>query len=455
MRKKFVKLIISAILFGVLLCSMLPAVSAAGETVYIIPITGVVDAGQAEFVERSFAEAAEMQAAMVILEVDTPGGLVEAALEIRNTILQSEVPTTAFVKGGAISAGSLITIACEQIAMRPGATMGAAEPRVGMERADEKFVSYFAKEMAATAEVNGRRTDIAEAMVDVDREIEGLVEKGKLLTLTYREAQEYGYADYIVNSRAELLTELDLSGAAVKEFAPSLPEQFMRLVTNPYVAPILLTIGIAGIVIEAFTIGWGIAGTIGILSLALYFGGNLLAGFTGWEAVLLFLLGMILLAVEAFMPGFGVFGAGGIVCMTVSIVLAAPSWETGIISLIFAIVGTIVLLMLSFKILRKRKLWDRLILSTTYKKEDGYIPQSQDLSGFVGKTGTAYTPLRPSGTVVMEDGVRLDVVTGGEFIARGEKVVVVAVEGIRIVVKTIEGQNCLDVNAENSAKCIE
>lgn len=436
LRRNLVRLIIIGLLCGVFFCSMLLPAAAAGETVYVIPITGMIDAGQAEFVERGLSEAARMQAAMVILEVNTPGGLVEAALEIRSALLASEVPTTAYVTGGAISAGSLITIACEQIAMRPGATIGAAEPRIGMERADEKYVSYFAKEMASTAEVNGRRTDIAEAMVDVDKEIPGLSEKGKLLTLTYREAQEVGYADFIVESRTELLTELNLSGSDVTEFAPSLAERFMRVVTNPYVAPLLLTIGIAGIVIEAFTIGWGIAGTIGVLSLALYFGGNLVAGFSGWEAVLLFLFGMILLAVEAFMPGFGVFGIGGIVCMIVSIILAAPSWETGIISLIFAIVGTIILLMLSFKLLRKRKLWSKLVLSTTYKKEDGYIPQSQDLSGYVGMTGRAYTPLRPAGTVVLEDGARLDVVTGGEFIARDEKVVIQAVEGIRVVVKS-------------------
>jgi membrane-bound serine protease (ClpP class) len=424
------------LIMGLLLFA--PMVSAEpADTVYVIPIEGTIDAGQAKFVERSIQEAERMQASMVILEIDTPGGLVEAALQIRDTVLQSSISTTALVKGGAISAGALITLACEKIAMQPGATMGAAEPRIGMERADEKFVSYFSKEMASTAEVNGRRTDIAVAMVDRDKKIDGIIDEGKLLTLTYREAEQYGYTDYIVNNRAELLTNLELAEAEVKEIKPSLSEQIIRILTNPYVAPFLLTIGIAGIIIEVFTIGWGIAGSVGLISLALYFGGNLMAGFTGWEAILLFLLGLIMLGVEAIVPGFGIPGIGGIICMLISIVLAAPSWETGVISLIFAIVGTILLVLLSFKVLRKRKLWDRLILSTRYNKEDGYIPQTKDLSNYIGRLGTAYTTLRPSGTVILEDGSRLDVVTGGEYIAKGEKIEIVAVEGIRVIVRAI------------------
>ncbi|MCR4441348.1 MAG: NfeD family protein [Peptococcaceae bacterium] len=410
------------------------------QLVYVVPVQGTIDPGQARFVERSYREAGELKATMVLLEVDTPGGMVDAALKIRDTIRRSPVPTTALVRGGAISAGALITLACEKIAMEPGSTIGAAEPRIGAEKADEKYISYFSKEMASTAETNGRRPDIAVAMVDRDKEIPGLVEKGKLLTLTYLEAEKYGYADYIVKDRSELLAKLDLAGAQVKESAPSLPERLARVLTNPFVAPLLLTIGIAGIVIEIFTVGWGVAGTVGLISLGLYFAGNLLAGFTGWEALLLFLLGIILLGVEAVVPGFGIPGIGGIACLTVSIIMAAPSWEAGIISLVFALVGTIILLFLSFKILNRRKFWNRLVLGTSYKKEDGYIPQAEDLSRHIGARGTAHTILRPAGTVVLEDGTRLDVVADGEYIARGEKIEVVRVEGIRVIVQPVREQ---------------
>lgn len=413
-----------------------PALSAAQDgLVYVIQIKGTVDPGQAKYVERIFQEAEQTDASMVILEVDTPGGRVDAALNIRDAIRHSTVPTTALVKGGAISAGALITVACEKIAMEPGATIGAAEPRIGTEMADEKFVSYFTKEMRATAEVNGRDPEIAEAMVDRDKEIPGLVDKGKLLTLTYLQAKEHGYADYIVQDRAELLGLLGLAGAEVRETGPSMAEQITRTVTNPFIAPVLLTMGIAGIIIEVFTVGWGVAGTVGLVSLALYFGGHLMAGFIGWGAILLFLLGFILLAVEVLMPGFGIPGISGIICLVISIILAAPSWEQGLVSLVFAIVGTIILMLVSFKLLRKRRFWHRLVLDTKYKKEDGYIPQVKDLSQYVGAQGTAFTTLRPAGTVILEDGTRLDVVTDGEYIPQGEKVRVTGVEGARVVVR--------------------
>ena len=425
-----------ACLLFVLVPGSLLAVPA--KTVYVIPIKDTIDPGLAKFVARSYQEAEELKADMVLLEIDTPGGRIDAALEIRNTIRNSTIPTTALVKGGAISAGSLITLASKTIAMQPGATIGDAEPRSGTQRADEKVISYWAKEMAATAEVNGRNPEIAVAMADRDVSIPGLVEKGKLLTLTYQEAARVGYSDYTVNDRTELLTKLGFSDARIIEAEASASEKLTRFVTNPFVAPFLLTIGIAGIIIEFLTVGWGIAGVIGLVSLALYFGGHLLAGFTGWEAVLLFLLGLILLVVEALVPGFGLPGIGGILSIIASIVLAAPSWEVGIVSLVMSLLGTIVLVLLSFKVLTKRKFWHRLVLPLKYNKEEGYVSQSQDLSKYVGRRGVAYTVLRPAGTVELEDGTRLDVVTEGDFIPKGSRVVVDRVEGMRIVVHALK-----------------
>lgn len=405
------------------------------ELVYIIPIEKTIDPGLEKFVGRGYEEAKNLKADLILLEVDTPGGLVDAALKINKTIETSAIPTYALVKGDAISAGAFITISCEKIAMQPGGTIGDAEPRIGTERADEKYVSAFAGKMGAIAEQNGRDKDIAVAMVDRDVEIAGLVEQGKLLTLTYTQAEIYGYTDYIVNNRQEFLDKIDLGNARIIEAKPSLAESLTRIITSPFVAPFLLTIGIAGIFIEIFTVGWGIAGTIGLASLSLYFGGHLLAGFTGWGAILLFLLGIILLAVEVIMPGFGLPGIGGMISIAISIIIAAPNWEAGLISLVLAIVGTIILLLISFKFMKKRKVWERLVLGLNFKKEDGYISQSQDLSKFLGKKGRAFTTLRPAGTAIFEDGTKLDVVTEGDFINKGEKIEIFKVEGIRVVVR--------------------
>jgi len=436
MRKKLIFCgILIALLLGLFAINVLAVPSAQ---VYVIPIEATIDPGLASFVDRSYQEAENLAVDLVLLEIDTPGGRVDAAQTIKNRISNSSLPTMALVKGGAISAGAYITLACPKIAMFPGATIGDAEPRLGDERADEKFVSYWTAEMGSTAEMNGRDRNVAMAMADRDLEIAGLVEKGKLLTLTYQQAEELGFTDYIVQDRAELLNVLQLSNAKVMEAQLTTAEKVTRFVTNPYVAPLLLTLGIAGILIEFLTVGGGIAGLIGLASLGLYFGGHIIAGFTGWGAILLFLLGIILLSIEVFLPGFGIFGIGGIISIITSIILTAPCWEAGIISLVLAIVGSILLLLLSFKVLTKRNFWDRLILGTKYKKEEGYIPQVEDLSIHLGKRGEALTILRPAGTVILDDETRLDVVTDGGFIQKGEKIEVVKVEGIRLIVRAVK-----------------
>lgn len=434
MKKKYV---FTGLLFSLFLCFCATNLLAAPSAkVYVIPVEETIDPGLASFVERSISEAEEKQVDLILLEIDTPGGRIDAAESIKKTIGNTKIPTMALVKGGAISAGAYITLACPKIAMVPGSTIGDAEPRLsdGTE-VDEKIISYWAAEMGTTAEKNGRDRRIAMAMADRDIEIPGIVEKGKLLTFTYQQAKEHGYTDYIVADRAELLRVVELDGAEVLEGKLSAAERLTRVVTNPYIAPVLLMLGITGIAIELFTVGFGVAGLLGIASLALYFGGHMMAGFSGWEAILLFLLGIILLAVEVFLPGFGLPGLGGIVSIIASIIIAAPSWEVGIVSLVLALVGTIVLVLLSFKVLTRRKFWDKLILGTKYNKEAGYVPQKEDLSVYIGRKGEALTILRPAGTVVLEDGTRLDVVTDGGFIQKGQQIEIVRAEGVSLVVR--------------------
>lgn len=424
----------STMILSILLILYSFSLLAAPQLVYVISVQDTIDKGLTKYVERSFQEAEVAGASMVILEVDTNGGLVDAAMDIRDTVWNSSVPTVALVTDRAVSAGAFITVACPQVAMVPGSIIGDAEARINNQRADEKYLSPWREEFAATAERNGRDPDIARAMVDRDLDFPGLSQKDKLLTLTYTQAKEHGYADYIVADRAELLQELGLSQAKVVEADLTVAEKATRIVTNPIIAPILLMIGIAGIVIEVFTMGWGVAGTVGVISLVLYFGGHLMAGFSGWGVLLLFIVGIILLTIEMLVPGFGIFGISGIISVFASIVLAAPSWEAGLVSLVIALVGTIVLVLIAFKVLTKRNFWSRLTLGTVYKKEDGYIPQSQDYSIYQGKNGSAYTTLRPAGTIVLDDGTRIDVVTQGEFIERGERIQVLSVVGSRVIV---------------------
>lgn len=412
----------------------IPAWAATGP-VYVVPIEGTIDRGLTKFVERAYQEADAQNAARVLLEINTPGGYLEEAVAIKDIINRAKTPTIAYVTGGAISAGALLALTAPDLVMAPGTTMGAAEPRVGTEKADEKIVSYWASELAGAAEKNGRDPQVARAMADADVVIPGVKEKGKLLTLTAGQALELGMIDDVLATRAEVLEKYGLSGSPVVEMNFSSTENMVRWLSNPYVSSLLLTIGIAGLVIEIFTMGFGIAGFIGFIALALYFGGSLLAGLSGWGAVLLFLVGLILLLVEVLVtPGFGLTGVGGLLAIIFSVFMTAPSGEQAVISLVIAILGTIILLALSVKFLPTRKVWRRLILNTKLEKETGYVAPQLDLLKFLNQEGITVTPLRPAGIAEI-NGERVDVVSEGAFIPPGMPVKVVNVEGSRIVVR--------------------
>ncbi|MFZ5946036.1 MAG: NfeD family protein [Bacillota bacterium] len=434
MTKKFWAILLSILLTSLL---VLPVTAETPKKVMVIPIEKAVEKGLAAFVQRAFSEAEKENVDFIILELDTPGGRIDAAKEIKDVIMKSEIPTAALVKSHALSAGSYIALASDHIAMQPGSTLGDAEPRVGSERADEKILSAWKADLATVAEAHGRDPEIAKAFADRDMEIEGIIEKGKLLTLTPKDAVRLGMADYEVANRQELLKTLGLENSQIITANPTIAEKISRLVTNPLVAPVLLTIGIAGIVIEIMTVGFGLFGVIGLASLALFFGGHLFAGFSGWEAVLLFLLGLILMVIEAFAPGFGIFGIGGLLAFITSIFLVSPSFEAALISLTIAIIGTTILVLLSMKFLTARNFWKRIILGNKLGTEEGYVASKIELNQYINLEGTALTILRPAGTVELDDGTRLDVVSGGEYIEKESRIKILKVEGNRIVVKKI------------------
>ncbi|MGI6686263.1 MAG: NfeD family protein [Bacillota bacterium] len=430
------KIIACLLWLGLILSVLLvPGLAKPGDLVYVVPIEGTIDPALASFVDRIYDEAEDMGAARVILEIDTYGGYIDAAITISERVMLSPLPTSSFVTKKAISAGALITLSGEKIFMAPGTTMGAAEPRKGEEKADEKVVSMWSQKLRAAAETYGRDGEIAAAMADADIEIEGLKAKGKLLTLTQKQALDLKMADFSAGSREEVLELSGLKQVKVVEGELSSAEKISRFSTSPYVSPILLTIGVAGLVLELLTVGWGVAGTIGLISMGLFFGGHIIAGFSGWESLLLFIVGVILMLVEAFLiPGFGVAGIAGLGAMIFSIIMVSVSIEQAIISLIIAIFGTVVLVALSFKFMKTRRMWNRLILGERQEKTEGYVAPEANLSELLDMEGITLTPLRPAGSAEI-NGMRVDVVTEGGFVPRETKIKVVKVEGTRVVVR--------------------
>lgn len=426
----------------ILFCMCLMGIPAAAfadekipEKVMVITVQDEVEPGLASYIERNLEKAREESADLIILELNTPGGRVDAAKDIKNLLYECEIPTWALVKDEAISAGAYIALCCDQIAMMPASTLGDAEMLVNGERADEKYLGPWREEFASIAEDKGRDPQIAKAFVDRDIEIPGVVEKGKLLTLSPNRAKELGYCDALVENREALLKELHAENAEVLESEITGAEQFTRIVTSPAVAPLLLSVGIVCIFLELLTPGVGIFAVIGVGSLLLYFGGHMIAGMASWFALLLFLAGLILCFIEILTPGFGIFALSGIGCIVGSIFLTTPDLATAvkylaIVLLIMAISAPILL-----KLFSKSRFFDRLLVRERLTTEEGYVAGNLEQSEYIGKFGVAATTLRPAGTVQMEDGTRLDVVTRGEFIEKGEQVVVTKKEGTWLVVE--------------------
>jgi membrane-bound serine protease (ClpP class) len=422
--------------------------------VYLAPIDGIIDLGLAPFVRRVLDEAAAAGAAAVILEINTFGGRVDAAVLIRDALLGSRVRTVAFVNKRAISAGALISLAAGRIVMADGGTIGAATPvELGAPGAPaqpvaEKTVSYMRKEFRATAESRKRSPLLAEAMVDADVEIPGVTAKGKLLTLTTQEALKHKLADARADTVDAVLVSLDLAGAEVRRATQTWAETLVRFLTHPVVSSLLMTIGILGIIVEIRTPGFGVPGSLGIASLALFFWGHWLVRLAGWEELLLVGIGLILLAIEVFVtPGFGVTGILGLTALIgglgLSLVGAGATWAKVVTavgqvaaSLLLAFAVSLVLL----RFLPRLPFGRRLVLETELAAHEGFASAPETDRAWLGKRGTAASPLRPAGIADIE-GERVDVVSDGEFIDAGEPLTVVRVDGNRIVVRHLRGKD--------------
>lgn len=398
------------------------------DSVYVLSIDGTIELGLAQYVVRGL-ELARQDNAAVLLEINTFGGRVDAATEIRDLIFRMETPVVAFVRDRAISAGALITISAPHIAMAPGSTIGAAEPRP----TDEKTVSYMRAEFESTAQRYDRDSKIAGAMVDASVSIEGLVDQGKLLTLTANSALENGYTDIISNYRNQVLEHFEFDNLPIVEIERNWAERLAGFVTDPTASQILLTLGFLGIIVELISPGWGVPGTIGIVAMGLFFGGRILSGLAGLEVVILFALGIILLIVEIFViPGFGVAGILGLAGIFGSIFLSFNNFYLALSSLVIALLATIIILIIFWKRFSKSNAWRRFILLTREDQKSGY-QGVKDYRFLVEKTGITESPLRPAG-IARIDNQRYDVVSDGGFVATNTRIKVVLVEGNRIVV---------------------
>jgi membrane-bound serine protease (ClpP class) len=424
----------------------------AGQSVVVVPVEDVIDMGLAAFVRRAIEE--QPDAAALILEIDTPGGRVDAATEIRDAIMNApdSMRTVAFIHPRAISAGAFISLACDLIIIADGGSIGAATP-ISLsggeaEPVDEKMVSYFRTEMASTARAKGRRGDIAEAMVDAEVEIPGISPAGKLLTLDTAGAIRWEIADAVANSLDEVLEKLALGGAERVDLELNWSEELARLLTHPMLSGILMSIGVLGILIELYQPGFGLPGILGLACLVIFFAGHLVVHLAGWEEVAVFLIGVVLLFVELFVTtGFGVVGVLGVLMILGSLVFsltALPvgvSFDTGLLNeaamrVLISLLASVVLFFAALAVLPKTKVRHRLVLAAAIDGTSAGGSEGQALAEVLssGESGVAESALRPAG-IARFGRRRVDVATEGEFVDRGEIVVIVRTSGNRVVVR--------------------
>jgi membrane-bound serine protease (ClpP class) len=434
-----------------LILSLLSSQSIAqtkGLTVYEFSINEDINANAWRNTQQAYLKASLENADIVLIKMNTFGGLVNFADSIRRTILDSPIKTIVYIDHNAASAGALIALACDRIYMAKGSSIGAASVvnQTG-EVMPEKYQSYMRGLMRATAEAKGRNPEIAEAFVDPDVDLPAIKPKGKVLTLTSSEAVEVGISDGIVKDIQELFSVEGISNPKVIVHSITFVDSLMGFLTNPAVQGFLIILIMAGIYFELSTPGVGLPLVVAVLAAFLYFSPLYLEGLAAnWE-IMLFVVGVILLLLEIFViPGFGIAGISGIAFIVCSFAFSMVSNEGFDFSLtapnylfrsfmlvILSIVGAIIIAVIFGKSILKTGAFKKMVLSDEQKAGSGYVSSVVDLN-LIDKEGRAKTDLRPSGKVEI-DGVWYDAVALDGYIEKGSTVYVVKHENYNLFVR--------------------
>ncbi len=400
-------------------------------------------------VEKAMEEAKNLKSDIIIVHINTFGGTLDDADKIRTAFLQSPVPVYAFIDNNAASAGALISIACDSIYMHSGSSIGAATvvDQTGQVQPD-KYQSYMRSLMRTTAESRGRRTDIAEAMVDPDIFVPGVSDSGKVLTFTTAEAIKYGYCEAEVENVQQLLNHAGVKEYTIQEQRYSFIDKLIGFLVKPVVSGILIMLIIGGIYFELQQPGIGFPLILALSAAALYFAPLYLDGLATYWEIIIFFIGIVLIILELFVfPGFGVSGVMGIICVVTGLVFSM----VGNIGFDFSFVPSAVIanrlmitllaiaIALPLSIFLGKKLFESslfggLALNTTESTSEGFTVASDNEVSLIGAKGTAATILRPAGKVIIS-GKHYDAVAQLGYIEKDSQVEVVDYVNGSLVVK--------------------
>jgi membrane-bound serine protease (ClpP class) len=437
-------------LLTILLFALAVPVYCQNKQVMLMEIKATIDAPMKRYVDKAFEHAEATSTDIVIIEMDTYGGVLTDAKEIVDRIMKFSKPVWVFINSDAASAGALISIACDSIYMAPGASIGAATVVDGSgQKAPDKYQSYMRSIMRSTATENGRNPRIAEGMVDETLEIDSISPAGQVITFSTDEAIKYGYCEGKVKSIDEILSRNGITDYSLNRFELGASEKVIAFFLNPFVSGLLILVFMGGLYFELQTPGVGFPGIAALAALILYLVPYYLTGLAeNWE-IIAFGVGLILIAVEIFViPGFGVAGVAGIALTVVSLILIMVNNDffnfdfvpgedlfAAVVATLAGIVGSIILLFAGGSRLANTNVFKKIALTSTLDRAQGYTSTFFGDS-MKGKTGIAHTVLRPSGKVMIEDRL-YDAFTQGEFIERGSEIEVIGEETTSLRVRKI------------------
>lgn len=447
----------------------LPALKDTPRKVYVLPIREDIMPPLVYLVRRGVKEAMGAQADLLVLDMNTDGGRLDVTEQIIEILNRFKGQTLTYVNRKAFSAGAFIAVATQKIYMTPGSVIGAAAPILmmpggtGVEKPPDtmeiKMTSAVSALVRASAEKNGYNKEVVEAMIDKSKELkidgEMLNEKGKILTLTNREAEkEYGKPPKPLLSSGTfsdldtLLNKLGYAGAVQVRITPTGAERLASWIN--VISPLLLIIGMVGLYIEFKTPGFGLPGIIGIIAFAIYFLGGYVAGLAGLEWPALFVLGLVLLGLELFLfPGTALMGLAGLALMLVGIIMAMvdiypgmpsiptlPELRIPIQSLLIAMTGSALAGWILSRWLPKTALYGTLV-SQSASGVSSVQQQRQRQDERLGHVGVAVSVLRPGGKAQFGEEI-LDVITQGELLEKGRRVRIIGHSAVEAIVEAVD-----------------
>ena len=393
-------------------------------------------------------EASKSEYDIVVIEMDTYGGAVNDADDIRTRILDFNKPIYVWINKDAASAGALISIACDSIYMSSGASIGAATVVTGDgTQAPDKYQSYMRSIMRSTAEAKGRDPKIAEAMVDEDISVDSVSMEGKVITFSTKEAIKYGFCDAELNSVDEILVRQGIENYDIVEFELGSAEGIISFFLNPIVSSVLILLILGGLYFELQTPGIGFPIMASVTALILYLVPYYLNGVAeNWEIVLFF-VGIVLIAIEVFIiPGFGVFGVFGLFTSIGSLILImlnndffdftfvlSKDLVSSSLSVLISVFSFLLLVIFGGVKITDTKAFKKIALEETQESSKGFISKKYS-DELIGMKGKSFSVLRPSGKILINEKI-YDAFTNGEFIEKNKKVEVISNEGSSLKVK--------------------